>query len=548
MEDGKPVITKLDKSQIFKQTVDKYRSAYVFTMPNVKPGSVIDYKYTWTCNDDGFLPSWFFQEKVPVRYSELDTSIPEYYYFSTKTNFLTPYTVNQSSAGNGTLMIENNTISYNTQVQKRVMVNVPSLADEPFMTSVNDNLRHISFVMTSFRPPMGFVKNMNDSWAKVGGYLADDEDFGLQLKRKLSGEDDLIAKTKALKTDDEKIAFLFNQVKSTMKWNGDDDWYTLDGTSKAWDNKTGNSTEINLILYHLLKKSGVDAYPMVVSTREHGKVNPVYPFINQFNRGVVYIPVDSTKRYILDATDKYNIYSETPWELLNSSGLYINPDKKTYDLISLVKSDPVRQSVFISAQIKPDGKLDGTADISNYSYKRKEKVSRYKKDGEQKYIDYLKDNDNNLKISAIKMDNLDVDTLPLIEHINFNLDLNGSDDNYIYVNPNVFTSLHKNPFINDTRATDVDFGCQNALTISASYKLPAGYKVDVLPKNISMTTPDQSVIFRRIMGQQEDGSIVVRYVILYKKSIYFKEDYADFHEFFKKMYEMLNEQIVLKKS
>jgi hypothetical protein len=41
---------------------------------------------------------------------------------------------------------------------------------------------------------------------------------------------------------------------------------------------------------------------------------------------------------------------------------------------------------------------------------------------------------------------------------------------------------------------------------------------------------------------------MVRLNIDHKKSIYFKEEYADFHEFCKKMYEMLNEQIVLKKS
>lgn len=547
-ENGKTVVTKLERSQIFKQTIDKYRNAYVFTMPNVKPGSVIDIKYTWTSNNPDFLPTWFFQEKVPVRYSELDSSIPEYFYFSTKTNFLAPYTVNQSSTGNGTLMVDNNTLTYSTQVQKRVMVNIPSLNEEPYMTSINDNLQHISFVMTSFRPPLGFVQNGNDSWSRVAGYLIDDDDFGSQLKRKLAGEDDLITKAKALKTDDEKIAFLFNQVKSTLKWNSDDQWYTLDGTNRAWENKTGNSTEINLILYHLLKKSGIEAYPMVVSTREHGKVNPVYPFINQFNRGVVYIPVDSTKEYILDASDKFNIYNETPKELLNSSGLYINPEKKTYDLVYLVKKAPVRQSIFINAQIKPDGKLDGTADISSFSYNRIEEMDRYKTDGEQKYIDYLKDHDNNLKISSIKMDNMDDDTLPLVQHVNFNLDLAGSDDSYIYVNPNLFTSLHSNPFINDTRATDIDFGCQNTLTLNAVYKLPAGYKVDALPKNISMTTPNQDVMFRRMMGQQQDGSVAVRYVIAYKKSIYFKEDYPNFHEFFKKMFEMLNEQIVLKKS
>jgi hypothetical protein len=547
-EDGKPVVTKLDKSQVFRQAIDKYRSVYVFTMPNVKPGSVIDYKYTWNCNDDQVLPPWFFQEKIPVRYSELETNIPEYYFFSIKSNIMDAYAVNQTTSGNGTIMVDNNSIPYNSQVQKRVMVNIPSLIDEPYMTSTNDNLRHISFVMTSFRPPLGFIQNGNDSWARVAGYLVDDEDFGAQLKRKLTGEEDIITKAQALKTDDQKIAFIFNQVKGAMKWNGEDRWYTIDGTSKAWDNKTGNSTEINLIMYHLLKKSGVVAYPMVVSTREHGKVNPVYPFINQFNRAVVYIPVDSTKHYFLDASDKYNAYNETPWELLNSSGLYINPDKKTYDLVSLEKSEPVRQAVFINAQIKPDGKLDGTADISSFSYNRIGDIRRYKKDGEQKYMEYLQDHDNNLKISSVKMENMEDDTLPLVQHINFNLDLAGSDDNYIYVNPNLFTSFHSNLFISDTRTTDIDFGCQNTLTLNAVYKLPAGYKVDALPKSVSMTTPDQGVLFKRVMGQQEDGSIAVRYVIMYKKSIYFKENYADFHEFFKKMFEMLNEQIVLKKS
>lgn len=332
-----------------------------------------------------------------------------------------------------------------------------------------------------------------------------------------------------------------------MKWSGNDRWYTIDGTAEAWTKKTGNSTEINLIMYHLLKKSGVDAIPMLVSTREHGRVNPVYTSVTQFNRAVVYIPVDSTKRYILDATGKYNMYNETPYTLLNSSGFYVNTDKKDYNLIFLNKTAPVRQAVYINAQIKPEGKLDGTAQISSFSYNRISGIDKYKTEGEKKYIDYLKDDDNNLKISSIKMENMDVDSLPLIQDVNFDLDLAGSDDNYIYFNPNLFTSLHKNPFLNENRHTDIDFGYLDNLAINGMYKLPTGYKVDALPKSVSMTMPDNSIVFRRMVAEQ-DGTIAVRYTITYKKSIYFKENYPDFHEFFKKMYEMLNEQIVLKKS
>src|SRR6202012_4737567 len=216
----------------------------------------------------------------------------------------------------------------------------------------------------------------------------------------------------------------------------------------------------------------------------------------QFNRAVVYIPVDSTKRYILDATNKYNMYNETPFELLNSHGLYLNMDEKTYDLLFINRTEPVRQAVYIEAEIKPDGKLAGTAQLSSFSYNRMQGIDKYKTDGEKKYIDYLRDDDNNLKISAIKMENMDVDTLPLIQDINFNLDLTGSDDNYIYFNTNLFTSLHNNPFLSENRHTDIDFGCLHSLVINGVYTLPAGYKTDALPKNLSMTMPDHSINFR----------------------------------------------------
>lgn len=547
LTDGKQEITKLDKKQIFTQVVDKYTSAIVFSMPNVKPGSIIEYKYSWNSTEWLNIPAWYFQStKAPVRYSELCTHIPEYFYFSRQTHTLFPFAINETKAESSVIGSGPDAVSYNIDVKRLAMVNVPSLPDEFFMRSSYDNLESISFHLTSFRPPYGFVNNISDTWAKVGGELADDDDFGKQLKRKLTGEDAIIAAAKALKTDDEKIAYIFNTVKNTMKWNGDDEWYTLDGTSEAWNKKTGNSTEINLALYHLLKKSGVAALPMVVSTRNNGRVRITCTSLSQFNRAVVYIPVDSTKRYILDATGKYNMYNETPYELLNSTGLYLNMEQKSYNLLFIDKADPVRQSVYIDAEIKPDGKLTGTAQLSSFSYNRIQGIDKYKTDGEKKYIDYLRDDDNNLKISALKMENMDTDTLPLIQDINFNLDLTGSDDNYIYFIPNLFTSLHANPFISENRNTDIDFGYRHNLAINGVYTVPAGYKIDALPKSLSMTMPDHSITFRRMVAQQ-DGKIAVRYNISYQKSIYFKENYADFHEFFKKMYEMLNEQIVLKK-
>lgn len=544
---GKPEITKLEHKLIYTENVDQWRTALVFAFPNVKAGSIIEFKYRLTNVASYGLPSWFFQSNIPSRYSELSIETPDLFSYKTQTRTIQPFVKHTSSSDSKSVGAGQDAFTYNTDKQIRALANIPSLTDEPFMRSRIDNLQCIYFQLITIRPVGGFTRSFIDSWDKAGKSLADNDDFGGQLKRKLKDEDLIIAKAKTLKTDDAKIAYIFNQVRDRMKWNEIDYRYTIDGTSKAWEKQTGSSTEINLALYHLLKQSGITVYPMLVSTRENGQINGAYPSLYQFNRAVAYIPVDSVNHYILDATDKYNVYNEIPDGLLNSMGLYINKDEKKSDLVFVDKLQPARQVVSVTANVLPDGKLDGHAEISSFSYYKQRSVKRYKKDGEEKYKKFLKDDDNNLDISSLKLEDMDVDSLPLTQKIGFKLVLAGSDENYIYINPNLFTSLRTNPFLSENRTTNIDFGFRSGYNISGNYKMPAGFKADAIPKNISMTMPDRSITFRRFAAE-EDGVIKINYSISFKKTIYYKENYQELREFYKKMHEMLNEQIVLKKA
>jgi hypothetical protein len=75
---GKPEITKLDSKLLYSEVIDKVRSAYVFSFPNVKPGSIIEYKYKLNTPDYSNLPDWTFQSKLPVKYSGLIPLFPIY--------------------------------------------------------------------------------------------------------------------------------------------------------------------------------------------------------------------------------------------------------------------------------------------------------------------------------------------------------------------------------------------------------------------------------------------------------------------------------------
>ena len=191
--------------------------------------------------------------------------------------------------------------------------------------------------------------------------------------------------------------------------------------------------------------------------------------------------------------------------------------------------------------------MKGSVQMSSFSYNKANSLELYKKLDETKYKQFLTDGDNNIRITSLKMENAEVDSLPLIQNIDFNLDLPGTDDKYIYFNPNLFTSLHQNPFISKQRFSDIDFGYPILYSINGRYKIPDGYKIDALPKSMTLVIGDRSISFRRLIGE-EDGYVVVNYTISYKKSLYPASNYDDIYAYFKKMTDILNEQIVLKKS
>jgi hypothetical protein len=224
-----------------------------------------------------------------------------------------------------------------------------------------------------------------------------------------------------------------------------------------------------------------------------------------------------------------------------------DPDKKSYDIKIIKNEDPLKKIVLVNAQIKAGGKLEGFAHILSSGCNKTHNLQQYADLGDAKYKEELRNNDNNLKILSLQRENIETDTLPLNESINFQLDLASSDESYIYVNPTVFTSFTNNPFLSENRQAIIDFGNINSYSIKSFYKTPAGYKIESLPQGVSMSMPDTSISFKRIVGEQ-DGEIIIRYTIDYKRAIFTADEYPAIRDFYKKMYEMLNEQIVLKKS
>ena len=80
---GKIEETKLDKDGIFNTEYNKYRDLYKFTMPNIKEGCVIEYKYLMTSPFISNVDEFVFQHDIPVKKLDARFEAPEYFNFKT---------------------------------------------------------------------------------------------------------------------------------------------------------------------------------------------------------------------------------------------------------------------------------------------------------------------------------------------------------------------------------------------------------------------------------------------------------------------------------
>src|SRR5690606_6593453 len=81
----------------------------------------------------------------------------------------------------------------------------------------------------------------------------------------------------------EKARAVYRMIQQRFKWNNYLGKYSEVGVKKAFENRTGNVGDINLSLVSALEGAGLDVEAVVLSTRDNGFVNKLYPVLSNFD-------------------------------------------------------------------------------------------------------------------------------------------------------------------------------------------------------------------------------------------------------------------------
>lgn len=528
-EDGTLTMHTVDRKSIYNQPLNQYWHAKRFAFPGVKPGSIVEYKYRSIEKSIQALEEWRFQQELPTVQSKFDLSIPpntEFAYMVYKSDQL-PITVKKEP---GKLFLE--------------MKNIPGLRDEPYMDARKDYLQRATFQLAGYNNG-GFGKQKYmTSWEEVIKELNSDPYFGTQIGKSISGTEDLMLLLKLVPAPEDKMKKIYYYTRNNMTWNGFNSRNSGDGVKSAWSKKKGNITEVNFVLLNLLLEAGLEAYPVLISERQHGKVQTQYPFIDQFSATYVVVVIGD-KKYYLDATEAGGQPGMVPFDVLNTTGLIVN--RKKGGLVNITdESLQFRENITLSLKLGANQLLEGTAYVNSLQYARLERLRDWYK-GRQRYVDGFTSVGTNMKIDSIALKNEKEDSLPLNQQIHFYAPVTNTGD-YVFVPINLFSGYESNPFVAGTRFSDVNFGYRQNISFSTYIDIPEGYNVDALPKSLQLVNSDKTVVFvRELFNDSNTGKILARVRIELKKSLYRVDEYGELQEFYKKMFELLNEQIVFKK-
>ncbi len=545
-DNGNTQRAELDPKKIFSVVEDKHHTLLKFAMPALHKGCVIEVKYEvetpyyWT-----HFHSWVFQDFIPKVNSQFEAFIPGFWFYNASLRGYLKLSENKAEVEKG--CFEYHGAKGDCSHLTFGIKNVPAFTREEHMTSPNNYLSGIYFQLVEYTSlSTGAKEKYSKDWKDIDYELRSAYWFGGQLKRKDLLKDHIGTAILGKADSLEKAKAVYALIQKSFKWNGATDYGSVDGIRKALDAHTGNAGDINLALVTALNSANIPTQAVLLSTRENGSINKLYPTTSDFDYVIARTTI-AGKTYMLDATEPLLAFGMLPLRCLNDQGRVFSMDKPSY-WIDMATAQRENTTYNFDLTLQDDGKLKGT--VSRYSlgysgYLKREEIKGFNSADE--YAEHV--NDEMPKTKILKSNISGIDTLdnPIAETYDVEINLfDNMNHDRLGFSPFMFDHVKTNPFKLAQRDFPVDWGMPSDERYIVTIHLPANYTIEKPPQTVAFSMPNQGGKF--ITDFQSDNNVIIfSYVTQLNKSVYSAEEYPYLKELYNKIIQVEKNEIVFKK-
>lgn len=303
--------------------------------------------------------------------------------------------------------------------------------------------------------------------------------------------------------------------------------------------------ELNLILVAMLRYAGLQADPVMLSTRDHGFSLEDFPVNGQFNYLVCRVRADEDD-WLLDATHPLLGFGKLPYECYNGQARVLNREATLLRLSpdQLNESDNMNVEISLNKTGSPYWQ---SAVTHQYGFFASETVrKKIKKDGTEalrKALEVEEKAGGTLSELVVAPS----DKPGSLLEVKYTINTPVSEDGLIYINPVLVSYFRQNPFKSAVRKYPVEFPYKVSQQYLVNIQVPDGYRVEEMPAALSTGINGNKDATFDYQVTEANGKITIRYSIDIAKTFFKPEEYKTLRDLFSKIAAKLEEQVVFKK-
>jgi hypothetical protein len=304
------------------------------------------------------------------------------------------------------------------------------------------------------------------------------------------------------------------------------------------DEKYGNCADINLFVIGLLNSVGIDAKPVLISTRDNGKIKYDYPYTHFFNYVIILANVEGNQ-VLADATEVISLNNRIPSRCINGKGLIIQLDKVEWIDLEFMLPSELKTHIQIELHNNElKSSISKTATEYDALYYRK-----YFSDNAETIQKRLETTAYFIIDTSIAVHNQLNKEKPYVLTFKQTSKQEIINDK-IYLSPFLNEIISDNPLKQKERTYPIDMTYPIKRVFNSTILIPKGYKVDFIPSEQKINNQLFELTYS---ANSDDNKIIISFDYYFKKPVYFATDYSNIKFFFNEIVKKGSEKIVLSK-
>lgn len=526
LEGDKVDFEKLKSSDWSVQPFDENHKVTRIAFRNVKVGSIIELEYSIFSPFIFNMPDWEFQaDDIPVLYSEYYIRHPENIgykilklgYHPLHSKLITSETKVNSPQGITTKYSVKKVFAY-------ACVNVPAMRKEPLMdspenyrTQILTELHYIDYIHETDY----FYKDWESS---VNDYLEAGEHA--KFMKPGSKDDYLSIDTVKCPTLLDSVNVIYTNLLARFTNSEEPNRLIIrKKPQEIINSRKATPNEINMLLVYTLRANGIDAYPVLVTTRSQKRVLKEFALFSQFSSCIT--AVNTEDSYILlDASLSNLAVGEISEKYYNGDGLVANKEKVEW--IPIKSNEATTESCLIELNSFEGNELKGEMrlKLSGIYRSRIQNVLRFRNASDlTKFLDV----EENTTITFNEEES-DLQSSPLDLRFDISLKLEKFGNSYLLPSV-IYESMANNVLKEKDRIYPVNFPDSWSESYTCLVHLDSEkYEVNI-PENKSFALPDHGGKFS-YMGSYNLGNLVVRNKVELNRATFSASEYPALREFY----------------